>query len=209
VNQTQNKSLIESTQHICDNPFESKIDYKNSDKDLFKTKNSKKSKYIPKRQSVRQMLRKMDPEEAEELSKFLTIDEIELKSDITVTKLKSKSYEKKRIKLLSIVNHIDFHLSKGSANVWISYLKRRKDSPLSGLMKMDGDSERRQGSYGGFTGGCVHRLSVIAGVVRITIETVQKTVETDEQIEIPSRSHYHMRNFKPEEAYIYFEIGLI
>jgi hypothetical protein len=150
----------------------------------------------------------MSQEEGEELSKYVTIDDLELKTDITVTKLKSDYYERKRFKLLSIVNQIDFHLSKGCTHVWIGFLKLKKHCPVTGLIKMEDDSQRRIGSYGAFTAGCVHKLAVIAGVIRITIESIVRSVETDEQIVIPTRTHYHIRNFKSEEAYIYFEVGL-
>ncbi len=213
LNESQNSliSFTDNTQHdlnqdINDNSFESKKGKK--ERNLSQTRNDYKSKFIPKRQSRRQMMRNMNPEEAEKLSKFVTVDDLELKTDITVTKLKSEFYEKKRVKLLSIINKIDFHLSKGCTDVWIGFLKLKKDCPVSGLIKMEDDSQRRIGSYGAFTAGCVHKLTVIAGVVRITIESMVRNVETDEQIVIPARTHYHIRNFKSEEAYIYFEVGL-
>jgi hypothetical protein len=213
LNESQNSliNFTDNTQHdlnkdINDNSFGSNKGTKN--RNLSQSRNDYKSKFIPKRQSRRQMIRNMNAEEVEELSKYVTVDDLELKTDITVTKLKSDCYEKKRVKLLRIVNKINFHLSKGCTDVWIGFLKLKKDCPVSGLIKMEGDSQRRTGSYGAFTAGCVHKLTVIAGVVRITIESIVRSVETDEQIIIPTRTHYHIRNFKSEEAYIYFEVGL-
>ena len=137
--------------------------------------------------------------------------EIQSKPTIRVIDLVSDSYRPKRRQLMRRARRLQFTRSRGSANVWIRCMDRITDvSPptLTGMIKMGPKSERKTGTKGSYTGKCVHRLSVLSGVVTITVDNQPNVVKSDQMIKIRKHSHYFITNSESNESLVYFKVSL-